>query len=102
MRIAYTFEYICRREKRVSDIRKRHDHKREGEKTKRERKREKLERERERKERLPNQAERVRQCHRYGMHRVGVHASKDDTLLNLPLFVFAIEVINTRGCNFVL
>jgi len=54
------------------------------------------------KERLPNQAERVRQCHHYGMHRVGVHASKDDTLLNLPLCVFAIEVINTRGCNFVL
>lgn len=44
-----------------------------------------------------------RQCHRYGMHYVrAVHASKDDTLLNLPLCVFAIEVINTRGCNFVL
>lgn len=72
-------------------------------KTERERKEEKLDKEREReKERLPNQAERVRQCHRYGMHRVGVHASKDDTLLNLPLFVFAIEIINTRGCNFVL
>lgn len=77
----------------MSEIGKRHDHRREAE----------ISRDRDsEKKTTKTKAERVRQCHRYGMHRVGVHASKDDTLLNLPLCVFAIEIINTRGCNFVL